>query len=85
MNVNIDKRVNIIWRELEDVADFHYLGSKVKKEGRAAGDIKAMLQKAKYIFLVISQVWKSNINSIKTKIKIFNSNVKSVLLFDLSA
>ena len=46
MNVNIDKQVKIDGKELEDVAELTYLGSKVIKEGGAADDIKTRLQKA---------------------------------------
>ena len=39
------------------------------------------MQKARSAFLSLNQVWKSNIYSLKTKVKIYNSNVKSILMF----
>ena len=80
LNVKVDRPVKIDWKDLEDVAEFTYLGSKVTKEGGACDDIKSRLQKARNAFLALNEVWKSSIYSLKTKVKIFNSNVKSVLM-----
>ena len=68
-------------KDLDDVPYFTYLGSKVTREGGACDDIKSGLQKARNAFLALNQVWKSSIYSVKTKMTIFNSNVKSVLMY----
>ena len=81
MNVNVDRHVKMYGKDLEDVPDFTYLGSKVTREGGACDDIKSRLQKVRNAFLALNQVWKSSIYSVKTKVKIFNSNVKSVLMY----
>ena len=73
--------MKIDWKHLDDVPEFTYLGSKVTKEGGACDDMKSRLQKARNAFFALNQVWKSTIYSLKTKVKIFNSNVKSVLMY----
>ena len=81
MNVKVDRHVKIDGKDLEDVLKFTYIGSKVKREGGACDYIKYRLQKARNAFLAPNQVWKSSIYSVKTKVKIFNSKVKSVLVY----
>ena len=81
LNTKIDRPLRIDGKELEDVDQFTYLGSKVTKEGGASEDIKSRLQKARSAFLSLNQVWKSSLYSVKTKLKIYNSNVKSVLMY----
>ena len=66
---------------LEDVSDFTYLGSVVSKDNGAGKDIKAILGKARGVFARLQSVWKSSQYSLKTKMKIYNSNGKSVLLY----
>ena len=74
-----DKKID--GKDLEDVPEFTYLGSKVTKKGGACDDIKSRLQKARNAFLPLNQVWRSSIYSLNTKVKIFNSNVKYVLMY----
>ena len=81
MNVKVDRHVKNDGKDLEDVPDFTYLRSKVTRKGGACDDIKSRLQKARNAFLALNQVWKSSIYSVMTKVKIFNSNVKSVLIY----
>ena len=78
LNAKIERPIKIDGQELEEVEEFTYLGSKVTKEVGASEDIKARLQKARSAFL--SQVWKSSLYSVKTKVRIYNSNVRSVLM-----
>ena len=66
---------------MEEVEEFTYLGSKVTKEDGASEDMKSRLQKANNTFLSLNQVWKSSVYSVKTKVKIYNSNVKSILMY----
>ena len=42
-------------------------------------DIKARIEQARVAFLMLSKIWKSKLIKLKTKKKIFNSSVKSVL------
>ena len=73
--------VTIEGEPLELVEDFTYLGSNISKEDGAKKDIEARLNKARGTFSRLRNVWKSKQYSLKTKIKLYNSNVKSVLLY----
>ena len=55
--------------------------SEVTKEGGASEDKKSRLQKARNAFLSLDQVWKSCTYSVNTKVKMYNSNVKSILMY----
>ena len=65
----------------EDVSTFTYLGSVIAKSGGAEEDVEARIKKAQTAFSMLNTVWRSQIIRRKTKLKIFNSNVKSVLLY----
>ena len=67
--------------ELEDVDTFTYLGSTINKEGGVEEDVRQRIQKARQAFWGLGNVWASKIIREKTKIRIFNSNVKAVLLY----
>lgn len=66
---------------LEEVDDFTYLGSIVNNQGGTNADVKARIGKARTAFLQLKNIWRSRNLSIKTKISVFNTNMKSVLLF----
>ena len=66
---------------LEEVEDFTYLGSVLSKDNGAAKDIKARLSKARAAFAILQPIWKSNKYSLRTKIHLYNSSVKCVLLY----
>ena len=51
------------------------------KKGGIEVDIKARIGKARLAFTQLQKVWKATKVSIKTKIRLFNSNVKSVLMY----
>ncbi|XP_048775477.2 uncharacterized protein LOC125680078 [Ostrea edulis] len=66
---------------LGEVEDFTYLGSILSKDNGAGKDIKARLNKARATFAQLQTIWKSNSYSLRTKVQLYNSNVKSVLLY----
>ena len=66
---------------LEEVEEFTYLGSIMSKSNATDKDITNRLQKAKSSFVQLNKVWRSPNISEKTKIKIYSSNVLSVLLY----
>ena len=66
---------------LQDVDTFTYLGSIINRKGGTEEDIKARIQKARGAFVTLKNIWKTSQIKTKTKIRIFNSNVKSVLLY----
>ena len=65
----------------EDVDSFTYLGSIVSKTGGTDEDVKARIQKARNPFLMMKNIWKSRNFRLQTKLRLFNSNVSSVLLY----
>jgi hypothetical protein len=65
----------------EGVDSFTYLGSVVAKDGGAAQDVSQRIRKANGAFVELYPVWKNSRISTRTKLHIFRSNVKSVLLY----
>ncbi|VDO97477.1 unnamed protein product [Schistosoma margrebowiei] len=66
---------------LEDVKSFTYLGSIVDEQGGSDADVKARIGKARVAFLQLKNIWNSKQLSTNIKVKIFNTNVKAVLLY----
>jgi hypothetical protein len=66
---------------IENVDSFAYLGSKVTKDGGAVQDMVQRIKKANDAFVQLYPVWRNNKISTRTKLRIFHSNVKSVLLY----
>jgi hypothetical protein len=67
------------------VVDFTYLGSNVSENGGAIKDVNIRIQKARGAFSRLWKIWQSTHIHKSTKIKIFNSCVKSVLLYGCEA
>ena len=59
---------------------FSYLGSTIDKLGGTDADIKIRIQKARTTFATIRNIWNSFNVTRRTKLRIFNSNIKPVLL-----
>ena len=76
-----DTPVKVADTEVEDVHTFKYLGSLISQTGGAEEDVEARIRKARTAFTMLNPVWKSTIIRRKTKLKFYNSNVKSVLLY----
>jgi len=66
---------------IEDVDSFTYLGSVVAKDGGVAQDVSQRIRKANCAFVQLYPVRKNSRISTRTKLRIFCSNVKSVLLY----
>ena len=66
---------------LEDVQSFTYLGSVLNVEGGNDEDIKIRIQKARAAFVMLRKIWNAKEIKTCTKLRIFRSNVKSVLLY----
>ena len=65
--------------KLEEVQAFSYLGSIIDKNGGTDTDVRARKGKAMAVYL--QNIWNSKMLSTSTKIRLFNSNVKSILLY----
>ena len=67
--------------EIEEVGSFVYLGSVVSVNGGTEEDVASRIKKANGIFVQLYPVWRNHNISKGVKIRIFNTNVKSVLLY----
>ena len=63
---------------VENTDSFTYLGSVITTDGGAKEDILHRISKAKGAFAQLNKIWNSSIISFKTKLRFFNSNVKTV-------
>ncbi len=68
---------------LEETDTFTYLGSTINKHGDRTEDVKARIQKARVAFIMLRKIWRAKQIKTNTKLRIFNSNVKAVLLYAL--
>jgi len=67
--------------DIEEVGSFVYLGSVVSESGGTEEDVASRIKKANGVFVQLYPVWRY-LNILKeVKIRIFNTNVKSVLLY----
>ena len=66
---------------LEEVETFTYLGSVINQQGGTDADVKTRIGKARASFRALKNIWRSNLITSRTKIRLFNSNIKSVLLY----
>lgn len=73
--------ITIEVEELKDVEKFTSLGSIISKTGDSDDDIKSRISKAQQAFAMLKPVWSSATLRESTTIRIFNTNVKSVLLY----
>ncbi|VDP36679.1 unnamed protein product [Schistosoma margrebowiei] len=73
--------ITIDGEDLEDVKSFTYLGSIIDKQGGSDADVKARIGKARAAYLQLRNTWNSKQLSTNIKVRIFNRNVKAVLLY----
>ncbi|KAH9590185.1 Laminin subunit gamma-1 [Schistosoma haematobium] len=73
--------VTIDGEDLEDVKTFTYLGSIIDEQGGSDADVKARIGKARAAYLQLKNIWNSKQLSTNTKVRIFNTNVKTILLY----
>lgn len=66
---------------VERVHKFTYLGSCVSETGGAEDDITSRIAKARATFAQLRPIWQSRKLTRRVKLKIFRSNVKTVLLY----
>ncbi|VDO49824.1 unnamed protein product [Schistosoma margrebowiei] len=66
---------------LRDVKTFIYLGSIIDEQGGSDANVKARIGKVRVAYLQLKNIWNSKQLSTNTKVRIFNTNVKTVLLY----
>ena len=74
-------QIRIDGHEVEKIDQFSYLGSMIDVQGGADADVKTRIAKARQAFTSLKPIWSSKRISLKTKLRLFNSNVKTVLLY----
>ena len=73
--------VQVDEHDIEDEESFVHLGAHISKSGGTEEDIKARLGKARAAYSKLDKIWKNSQFTYKTKIKMFKSNVISVLVY----
>ena len=81
INTTQTDKLTIRDTEVENVEQFTYLGSIISTTGGTDEDIKARKRKTQQAFAMLNPVWRSTTLRTSTKLRLFNSNVKSVLLY----
>ncbi|VDP38352.1 unnamed protein product, partial [Schistosoma margrebowiei] len=64
--------------DLKDLKTFTYLGNLSDEHGGSDADVKARIGKTKEAYLQSGNIWNSKQLSTNTKVRIFNTNVKTV-------
>ena len=72
--------LTVVGETLVCVDIYTYLGSVISKDMSAQKDTKNRLSKARNTFANLREVWRSLVYSIRSKLNLYNSIVKSVLL-----
>lgn len=80
-NAPVETPITLNGKQLEEVNDFSYLRSKMSSDGDCEKEIDVRISKANQAFAMLRNIWKSKTYSLKTKLKIYRSNVLSVLLY----
>ena len=70
--------------QVEEVNQCTYLGSEIYKDGGSDADVVCRVGKAKGAFGILSPIWRNSSFPNRLKIRIFNSNVITVLLYGSS-
>ena len=81
INATVRESLSLEDKQLEEVEEFIYLGSEVTNDGNCFKEVKNRIGKARQAFGMLRNVWKSGKISLSTKLRIFKSNVLSVLLY----
>ncbi|VDP19979.1 unnamed protein product [Schistosoma margrebowiei] len=80
-NTACTNQTKIDGEDLEDVKTFTYLGSIIDGHGGSDAEVKARIGKSRTAYLQLKNIWNSKQLSTNTKVRIFNTNVKTVLLY----
>ena len=73
--------VTVSGAQVEDVEKFTYLGCIATRTGGTEEDVEARIRKARNSYHDLRKIWNSRQISIKLKLTLYNSIVKSVLLY----
>nr|KAG5689406.1 hypothetical protein BaRGS_017924 [Batillaria attramentaria] len=76
INTTANTPVTVGGESIREVESFVYLGSVVNGQGGTDRDVTARIGKARAAMVMLKNIWASKVVSIRTKLRIFNSNVK---------
>ena len=81
INTTSNEQVTLNGGPLEERQSFTYLGSIIDQQGGTAADVQSRIGKARAAFIQLKNIWTARELTLTTKLRLFNSNVKSVLLY----
>lgn len=81
VNAKSKQKLRVNDEDVEEVEEFTYLGSVTARDGGATADVKMRIQKANAAFIQLYPIWRAREISMETKLRIFQTNVKAVLLY----
>ena len=81
INTTANTPIAVGGKPIKEDESFVYLGSTITKQGGTDEDVTSRIGKARGAFIMLKKVWTSKEISTETKMRIFNSNVKSVLFY----
>jgi hypothetical protein len=67
--------------DIEEVQRVNYLGAVIEKNGETKVDVLTRISKAQQAFNELGGIWRTNVFSADTQVKMFNCTIKSVLLY----
>ena len=81
INTTANTTIAVGGEPIKEVESFVYLGSTITKQSGTDEDVTSRIGKARSAFITLKKMWTSKEISTETKMRIFNSNVKSVLFY----
>ncbi|XP_048582970.1 syntaxin-7 isoform X1 [Nematostella vectensis] len=83
-NASNETPITVQGEALEEVDTFTYLGSILDNKGGTDADIRTRIGKARAAFYQLKNIWGSSEISITTKIRLFNTIIKPILLYGVT-
>ena len=81
MNTTANTPVIVGGEPIREVESFVILGSVLDQQGGTDRDVTARIGKARAAFVMLKNIWAPGGISMRTKLRIFNSSVKLILLY----
>ena len=71
--------------KIDQIDSFTYLGSIISKDGGCSEDAKSRIAKADGVFSLLKKVWRNRKSSLRTKIRILEATVMTVVNYGSEA
>jgi len=85
LGISQDEKVTLDNEKIDQVGKFTYLGSIISKHDGCSEDVKSRIAKAQGVFSQLKKVWKNRKISLKTKIRISEATVMTVVKYGSEA